>query len=137
LNWLRITVTSKYKFFLTKHYELIQFFLTCFFFPVSFVFFCNICFQNYLCWLLQCFFAWFFLFFYDFLWNFIFQFYFLILSWLKITVTPYEKNTVTFLTNYCGLLRCFFPLGFFFFPVLLCFFLKLSLSILFFKYWAG
>jgi hypothetical protein len=38
LSWLRIAITSKYKFFLTKHYELIQFFLT-WFFPVSFVFF--------------------------------------------------------------------------------------------------
>jgi hypothetical protein len=73
-----------------------------------------------------------FLFFYDFLRNYLFLFYFLILSWLKITVTICEKSTVTFLANYCGLLQCFFSYSFF--SVLLCFFLKFSLSILFFKY---
>ena len=73
-----------------------------------------------------------FLFFYDFLWNYLISFYFLIVSWLKIAVTICEENTVTFLANYCGLLQCFFPYGFF--SVLLCFSLKLSLSILFFKY---
>jgi hypothetical protein len=61
-----------------------------------------------------------------------FLFYFLILNWLKITVTICEENTVTFLANYCGLLQCFFLYSFF--SVLLCFSLKISLSILFFKY---
>jgi len=56
----------------------------------------------------------FFLFFYDFLRNYLFLFYFLILSWLKITVTICEESTVTFLINYCGLLQCFFSYGFFF-----------------------
>jgi hypothetical protein len=70
-------------------------------------------------------------FFYDFLQNYLFWFYFLILSWLRITVTIYEESTAAFLANYCGLLQCFFHMVF---PVLLCFFLKLSLSILFFKY---
>jgi hypothetical protein len=32
--------------------------------------------------------------------NFI-LFYFLILSWLKITITICEESTVTFLENYC------------------------------------
>jgi hypothetical protein len=73
-----------------------------------------------------------FLFFYDFLRNYLFLFYFLILSWLKITVTICEENTVTFLANYCGLLQCFFLYGFF--SVLFYFSLKLSLPILFFKY---
>jgi hypothetical protein len=71
-------------------------------------------------------------FFYDFLRNYLFLFYFLILSWLKITVTICEESTVTFLKNYYWLLQCFFPHSFFMF--LLCFFLKLFLSILFFKY---
>jgi hypothetical protein len=44
-----------------------------------------------------------------------FLFYFLILSWLKITVTICEQSTVTFLANYYGLLQCFFPHGFFLF----------------------
>ena len=49
LSWLRIAITSKYKFFLTKHYGLIQFFLTWFFSSFFCVFFfCNIFFQNYL-----------------------------------------------------------------------------------------
>jgi hypothetical protein len=55
------------------------------------------------CWLLQCFSARFFY----FLWfspKLSFLFYFLILSWLKITVTICEESTVTFLANYCGLL---------------------------------
>jgi hypothetical protein len=43
----------------------------------------------------------------------LFYFIFLILSWLKITVAICEKNTVTFLTNYYGLLQCFFQHGFF------------------------
>ena len=71
-------------------------------------------------------------FFYDFLWNYLFLFYFLILSWLKITVIICEENTLTFLENYCWLLQCFFSHGFFLFS--LCFSLKLSSSILFFKY---
>ena len=51
LSWLRIATTSKYKFFLTKHYELIQFFLTWFLFSSFLVFFfCYIFFQNYLRW---------------------------------------------------------------------------------------
>jgi len=70
------------------------------------------------------------IFFYDFLRNYLFLFYFLILSWLKIIVTICEENTVTFLENYCWLLQCFFPHGFFFL-FLLCFSLKLSLSIYF------
>jgi len=49
LSWLRIAITNKYKFFLTKHYGLIQFFLTWFFSSFFCVFFCNIFFQNYLC----------------------------------------------------------------------------------------
>ena len=72
--------------------------------------------------------------FYFFIWfslKLSFLFYFLILSWLKITATICEESTVTFLTIYCGLLQCFFPHDFFF--VLLCFSLKLSFSILFFK----
>jgi len=52
-------------------------------------------------------------FFYDFLRNYLFLFYFLILSWLKITVTICEESSVTFLENYCWLLQCFFPHGFF------------------------
>ena len=49
LSWLRIAITSKYKFFLTKHYGLIQFFLTRFFSSFFYVFFfCNIYFPNYL-----------------------------------------------------------------------------------------
>jgi hypothetical protein len=61
LSWLRIAITSKYKFFLTKHYALIQFFVTWFFSSFFCVFFfCNIFFQNYLR-----------------------QFVFLILSWLE------------------------------------------------------
>jgi hypothetical protein len=52
-------------------------------------------------------------FFYNFLWNYLFLFYFLILSWLKITVTICEESTVTFLENYCWLLQYFFPHGFF------------------------
>jgi len=51
LSWLRIAITSKYKFFLTKHYELIQFFLKWFFssfFCVFFViFFSKIIFVNF------------------------------------------------------------------------------------------
>jgi hypothetical protein len=39
LSWLRIAITSKYKFFLTKHYGLIRFFLTWFFFSFFCVFF--------------------------------------------------------------------------------------------------
>jgi hypothetical protein len=52
LSWLRIAITSKYKFFLTKYYGLIQFFLTWFFFFQFFgvFFFCNIFFQNYFRW---------------------------------------------------------------------------------------
>jgi len=61
--------------------------------------------------LLQCFSAWFF--FYDFLRNYLFLFYFLILSWLKITDTICEENTLTFLENYCWFLQCFFPHVFF------------------------
>ena len=60
------------------------------------------------------------------------DFIFLILSWLKITVTICGESTVAFLANYCGLLQCFFPHVFFCFFYI--FFLKLSLSILFFKY---
>jgi len=72
VSWLRIAITSKYKFFLTKqygliqffftkHYGLIQFFLTWFFSSFFCVFFfCDIFFQNYLR-----------------------QFFFLILSWLE------------------------------------------------------
>ena len=50
-----------------------------------------------------------------------FLFYFLILSWLKITVTICEENTVTFFENYCSLLQCFFPHGIFynFFQIIL------------------
>jgi hypothetical protein len=40
------------------------------------------------------------------------SFYFLILSWLKITVTICKENTVTFFENYCSLLQCFFPHSF-------------------------
>jgi len=78
--------------------------------------------------------TWFFLFlfFYDFLQNYLILFYFYILSWLKITVTICEESTVTFLANYCGLLQCFSLYDFF--SVLLYFFLKLSLLVLFFKY---
>jgi len=67
--------------------------------------------------LLQYFSAWFFLFlfFYDFLRNYLFQYYFLILSWLKITITICEESIITFLANCCGLLQCFFPHGFFLF----------------------
>jgi hypothetical protein len=62
------------------------------------------------CWLLQCFSAWF-----IFLQNYLFfLFYFLILSWLKITVTICEESTVTYFENYCSLLQCFFPHGFFY-----------------------
>ena len=52
-------------------------------------------------------------FFNNFLRNYLFLFYFLILSWLKITVTICEESTVTFLENYCWLLQFFFPHGFF------------------------
>jgi hypothetical protein len=45
----------------------------------------------------------------------IFLFYFLIWSWLKITVTICEESTVTFLANYCGLLQFFFSYDFFLF----------------------
>jgi len=57
-------------------------------------------------------------------------FYFLILSWLKITVTICEKNTITFSENYCPLLQCFFPYGFFynFFQIILFNFIFLILS---------
>jgi hypothetical protein len=49
LSWLRIAITSKYNFFLTEQYGLIQFFLTWFFSSFFCVFFfCNIFFQNYL-----------------------------------------------------------------------------------------
>jgi len=53
-------------------------------------------------------------FFYDFLQNYLFLFYFLILSWLKITVTICKESIVTFLENYCWLLQCFFPHDFFY-----------------------
>ena len=44
---LRIAIIIKYKFFITKHYGLIQFFLTRFFFSSFFcVFFCNIFFPK-------------------------------------------------------------------------------------------
>jgi hypothetical protein len=52
LSWLKIAITSKYKFFLTKHYRLIQFFLTRFFssfFCVFFlIFFFKIIFVNFI-----------------------------------------------------------------------------------------
>jgi hypothetical protein len=80
------------------------------FFLILRISFCNF-FSLKHCWLLQCFFAWFFLWFSP---KLSFLFYFLILSWLKITVTICEENTVTFLENYCWLLQCFFPYGFFF-----------------------
>ena len=67
-----------------------------------------------------------------FLQNYLFRFYFLILSWLRITVTICDESAVVFLTNYCGLLQCFFPHDFLLF--FLCVFFKFSLSILFFKY---
>jgi len=38
-----------------------------------------------------------------------FLFYFLILSWLIITITIFEGSTTIFLINYCELLQCFFP----------------------------
>jgi len=61
LSWLKIAIISKYKFFLTKHHGLIQFFLTLFFSSFFCVFFFyNIFFQNYFR-----------------------RFFFLILSWLK------------------------------------------------------
>jgi len=41
-----------------------------------------------------------------------FYFIFLILSWLKITVTICKESIVTFFENYCSLLQCFFPHGF-------------------------
>ena len=64
-------------------------------------------------WLLQCFSArFFFIIFSEIIF---FLFYFLILSWLKITVTICEEITLTFLENYCWLLQCFFPHGFFLF----------------------
>jgi hypothetical protein len=79
------------------------------------------------CWLLQCFSAWFF-----FSKIIFFLFYFLILSWLKITVTICEESTVTFFENYCSLLQCFFPHGFFynFFQIILFNFIFLILSCL-------
>jgi len=58
-----------------------------------------------------------------------FLFYFLILSWLKITVTICEESTVTFLENYYWLLQCFSHMVFFLF--LLCFSLKLSVNFIF------
>jgi hypothetical protein len=64
----------------------------------------------------------FFCFFYDFLRNYLFLFYFLILSWLKITVTIYEESTVIFLANYCGLLQFFSHMVLFCFVM---FFLKI------------
>jgi hypothetical protein len=70
------------------------------------IWFCNF-FSLKHCWLLQCFSAWFFS-----LQNYLILFYFLILSWLKITVTICKESTVTFFENYCSLLQCFFPHGF-------------------------
>ena len=73
-------------------------------------------------------------FFYDFLQNYLFLFYFLILSWLKITVIICEENTLTFLENYYWLLQCFFPHGFFsvfviFFPKIICQFYFLNIKL--------
>ena len=60
-------------------------------------------------------------FFYDFLQNYLFLFYFLILSWLRITVTICEESIVAFLANYCGLLQCFVSYSFFFvFSKIIC-----------------
>jgi hypothetical protein len=56
-----------------------------------------------------------FVFLFIFFQNYLCRFYFLILSWLRITVTICGKSTVAFLANYCGLLHCFFPHGFFLF----------------------
>ena len=55
-----------------------------------------------------------------------FLFYFLILSWLKITVTICKESTVTFFENYCSLLQYFSHM------VFCIIFFKLSFSILFF-----
>jgi len=59
-------------------------------------------------------------------------FYFLILNWLKITVTICEESTITIFENYCPLLQCFFPYGFFynFFQIILFNFIFLILSCL-------
>jgi len=53
-----------------------------------------------------------------------FNFYFLILSWLKITVRICEKSTVAFLANYCWLLQCVFSLWI----------VRVSLNMVFFSY---
>jgi hypothetical protein len=141
---LRITVVT----FLTKQCGLLQCFPTWFFF-YDFVqnFICQFYFFNMElvenlvlnffslkhCRLLQCSPTWVFLlllflcFFMIFPQNYICRFYFLILSWLRIIITIYGKSNVAFFINYRGLLQCF-PRMFFF----NAFFLKLSLSILFF-----
>ena len=98
-------------------------FLTCYYGLREYFFFFGFSYNTFL----------FFLFLFVFFLKIIFvDFIFLILSWLKITVTICGENTVAFLANYCRLLQCFFPHVFFCFFYI--FFLKLSLSILFFKY---
>jgi hypothetical protein len=89
------------------------------------------------CWLLQCFSAWFF-FVFVFLW-FSLKLSFSILFFNIELVKNYSYNMWEKHCNFpCKLLwiaTVFFSTWFF--SVLLCFFLKLSLSILIFKYWAG
>jgi hypothetical protein len=73
----------------------------------------------------------FFLFLFFFLKIIFVDFIFLILSWLKITVTICGESTVAFLANYCGLLQCFFPHVFFifFFSNCLCQFYFLNIEL--------